>query len=125
MWKRLFRKKKDDAKADLPEILAGERDTVYIELRGRTVQRKLKPVTGASILELAERGGVDWNSHCRRGTCARCRSYVAEGSECLTEPNEAETARLDEEEIAEGYRLGCQARVARNGRIVVKHAPYF
>jgi 2Fe-2S ferredoxin len=97
----------------------------FIELKGRTVLRKAKPIVGVSILELADKSGVDWNSHCKRGTCARCRCHVSEGKEYLSEPNEAETARLTAEEIEGGYRLGCQAKISAAGNVKVRHAPYF
>ncbi len=96
-----------------------------VELRGRSVTRTVVPVVGASILELADRNDVDWQSNCKRGTCARCRCRVSEGMAFLTEPNRAELDRLDKEEIEQGYRLGCQARIASAGKMAVKHAPYF
>jgi 2Fe-2S ferredoxin len=96
-----------------------------VELKGRKIRRVVEPVIGSSILELAERNRVDWLSNCRRGTCARCRCLVEEGMELLSGPSEAEKARLEREELEEGYRLGCQARLIRPGKVVVRHAPYF
>jgi 2Fe-2S ferredoxin len=125
MFKRLFRLgKREETKnrrppADLPD---GE---AVMTLAGRTVTRRVVPVVGCSVLELADRNGVDWLSNCKRGTCARCRCLVTEGAEYLTAPNEAELRRLEEEELRQGYRLGCQARVERPGPVAVRHAPYF
>ncbi|WP_433940466.1 2Fe-2S iron-sulfur cluster-binding protein [Paenibacillus lautus] len=96
-----------------------------IELTGREVQRSVAPVLGMTVLDLAERNEVDWNSFCKRGTCARCRCMVVEGIEYLSEPNLAEERRLDPEEIEEGYRLGCQSRIEAVGPVKIKHAPYF
>lgn len=96
-----------------------------IELTGREVQRSVAPVLGMTVLDLAERNDVDWNSFCKRGTCARCRCMVVEGIEYLSEPNLAEERRLDPEEIEEGYRLGCQSKIEAVGPIKIKHAPYF
>jgi len=125
MFKRWFKKQeqqpKDLSQENHAEVVIGE----GIELAGRTVRRTVKPTVGVTILQLAEQHKVDWNSNCRRGTCARCRSKVLEGMEHLSEPNEAEIARLEPEEIEQGYRLGCQAKIVREGKIVVKHAPYF
>lgn len=122
MLKRLFRGKKDrDVQRFTPPEGVGD----IVELAGRTIQRKVKPIIGASILELADHYKVDWNSNCRRGTCARCRCKVITGEEHLSQPNKAELARLEPEEIEDGYRLGCQARVERVGEVAVKHAPYF
>ncbi len=98
---------------------------LLVELAGRTVRRAVRPVAGVTVLDLAEMNGVDWQSRCKRGTCARCRCLVREGREFLTEPNRAEIDRLGEAEIARGYRLGCQARIAKEGRISIRHASYF
>lgn len=118
----LFKKKKPN----LPEPQETMDDaSATLELMGRTIRKRVVPVAGSSILELADRNGVDWMSNCKRGTCARCRCLVQEGMEYLTEPNEAEWNRLEEEELTQGYRLGCQARIQENGKIVVKHASYF
>lgn len=125
MFKRWFQKKETpnaEEQSGMQEIDdAGE----IVSLTGRTIQREVKPVIGASILQLAEKNKVDWNSNCRRGTCARCRSKVLEGMEYLSEPNEAEIARLEPEEIEQGFRLGCQAKIVQAGKVVVKHSPYF
>lgn len=96
-----------------------------LELAGRRTVRAVVPVIGKTVLELAEDNGVDFVSHCRRGTCARCRCRVEAGGEYLSAPNGVETARLGGDEIAEGYRLGCQARVTGFGPMRVRHAPYF
>lgn len=100
----------------------GER---LLELAGRRTVKTVAPQIGKSVLELAEENGVDFASNCRRGTCARCRCRVVEGGPFLSEPNEAETLRLEPDEIAEGYRLGCQARVTGIGPMRIRHAPYF
>ncbi|KOR90759.1 ferredoxin [Paenibacillus solani] len=96
-----------------------------IELSGREVQRSVAPVLGITVLDLAERNDVDWNSFCKRGTCARCRCLVIEGIEYLSEPNLAEERRLDPEEMEEGYRLGCQSKIEAVGPVKIKHTPYF
>jgi len=96
-----------------------------LELAGRRTVKAVVPQIGKSVLELAEEYGVDFASNCRRGTCARCRCRVVEGELYLSEPNEAETLRLEPDEIAAGYRLGCQARVTGIGPMHIRHAPYF
>lgn len=96
-----------------------------IELIGRSNRKTLRPVLGASILDHADRGGVEWMSSCRKGTCARCRCHVIEGAALLSEPNDAELLRLEQEELEGGYRLGCQSTIRTTGKIVVKHTPYF
>ncbi|WP_194543395.1 2Fe-2S iron-sulfur cluster-binding protein [Paenibacillus sp. JZ16] len=129
MFKFWKKKKGGDSgdKASIPpaeEIMEVVPDPI-IELAGREVRRSVAPVLGMTVLDLAERNEVDWNSFCKRGTCARCRCMVVEGIEYLSEPNLAEERRLDPEEIEEGYRLGCQSKIEAVGPIKIKHAPYF
>ena len=45
--------------------------------------------------------------------------------EYLSEPNEAEQLRLEPEEIEQGYRLGCQAKVVASGPIKATLETYF
>lgn len=96
-----------------------------IELIGRSKRKTVEAVTGMSILELALKADVDWGFSCTRGTCSRCRCYVASGMEHLHEPTKAEQVGLDEEELEQGYRLGCQAKVKSDGPISVQNKPYF
>lgn len=117
MW--FFRKRAKDSQRSASASGSG------VLLRGRRAEREVAPVVGATLLELAEANKVDWLSNCKRGTCARCRCLVTEGMERLSAPNEAETDRLMPEELEQGYRLGCQAKVEQAGRIAAKHAPYF
>lgn len=96
-----------------------------ITLKGRTVSKTIEPEIGKTILELALKHKVDWGFNCTRGTCARCRCLVSEGMENLTTPSDAEMKRMEPEEFDEGYRLGCQARIATAGPIAVKLKTYF
>lgn len=96
-----------------------------LDLKGRTIQKSVEEKIGNSILDLALKNKIDWGFSCTRGTCARCRCLIKEGSEFLSEPNEAEYDRLDTEEIDEGYRLGCQAIVQREGKITAVNKTYF
>ncbi|PYI54944.1 2Fe-2S iron-sulfur cluster-binding protein [Paenibacillus flagellatus] len=96
-----------------------------IELIGRTKRAAAQAETGWTILELALKADVDWGFSCTRGTCSRCRCLVSEGMELLNEPTDAELDGLDDEELAQGYRLGCQAKVIADGTIAVRNKPYF
>lgn len=125
MFLRWFKRRKPEQAEQAPDLQADDGLDAIIQLSGRTKERWVKPVIGATILQLADQNKVDWYSNCRRGTCARCRSKVIEGMEYLSPPNEAETARLEPEEIEQGYRLGCQAKVEKIGPVKVRHAPYF
>ncbi|WP_274364498.1 2Fe-2S iron-sulfur cluster-binding protein [Paenibacillus thermotolerans] len=96
-----------------------------LDLRGRTVRKTVEAEIGRSLLQIAVANRIDFGFNCTRGTCARCRCYIEEGREFLAEPTEAELDRLEEDEIAEGYRLGCQAVVARDGNIRARNKTYF
>lgn len=96
-----------------------------LELKARKVQKSVEIETGLSLLDLAMKHDVDWGFSCTRGSCARCRCFVASGMEFLQEPNEAEEIRLEPEELERGYRLACQAIVKQVGPMSVIHKPYF
>lgn len=96
-----------------------------ITLSGRTVTKTVEPEVGTSLLELAQAAGVDWLYNCSRGTCAKCRCIVTEGGALLAESTDEEWDRLGPEELDAGYRLGCQAVVAKAGTIVAKNKTYF
>ncbi|MFD2612004.1 2Fe-2S iron-sulfur cluster-binding protein [Paenibacillus gansuensis] len=94
-------------------------------LKGKSAEKQVEEVTGLSILDLALKHEVEWGFSCTRGTCARCRCLITEGMEFLNEPTDAEWDRLDEEELKEGFRLGCQAVVKKNGNITAENKTYF
>ncbi|MFC5699872.1 2Fe-2S iron-sulfur cluster-binding protein [Cohnella faecalis] len=96
-----------------------------ITLTGRTRTKSLEPMIGQSLLAHALKAEVDFGFNCSRGTCARCRCRVEEGMELLAEPNDAEWDRLGPEELEEGYRLGCQAIVAKEGILKAVNRTYF
>jgi 2Fe-2S ferredoxin len=96
-----------------------------ISLKGKFKQKQVEIETGFTILDMALKHDVDWGFSCTRGTCARCRCMVLEGSSHLNEPTDAEFERLGEEEIAQGYRLGCQAEIISEGELSIKLETYF
>ncbi|MDF2671298.1 MAG: ferredoxin [Paenibacillus sp.] len=96
-----------------------------LDLKGRTKKATVAAEKGLTILDHAMKHDVDWGFSCTRGTCARCRCLVTEGAEALSAPNDAELDRLEPEEIEQGFRLGCQAEVRRDGQISVALKTYF
>ncbi|WNR42458.1 2Fe-2S iron-sulfur cluster-binding protein [Paenibacillus roseipurpureus] len=96
-----------------------------LELKTRKMVKQVAPETGLTVLDHAMKTDVDWGFSCTRGTCARCRCYVAEGRELLSLPSDAEEDRLEPEELEQGYRLACQCVVKQEGTISVIHKPYF
>ncbi|HZG57477.1 2Fe-2S iron-sulfur cluster-binding protein [Paenibacillus sp.] len=96
-----------------------------LTLKGRTVVKTVEAEIGKSLLDHALAHGIDVGFSCTRGTCARCRCYVEEGRALLNEPTDAEFDRLDEDEIEQGYRLGCQAVIRRTGDVRAVNRTYF
>lgn len=96
-----------------------------IELKGRTKVKTVEAESGYTILDLALKHNVDWGFSCTRGTCSRCRCLVTAGLEFLHEPTDAELEGLDDDELEQGFRLGCQAKVKSDGTIAVANKPYF
>ncbi len=96
-----------------------------LDLKGRTIRKTVEGTVGWSLLKTALKHKVDWGMSCTRGTCARCRCLILEGMEQLNPSTAAEEARLEPEELKEGYRLGCQAVVMGSGSIKAINKPYF
>ncbi|MCD1260207.1 (2Fe-2S)-binding protein [Paenibacillus athensensis] len=96
-----------------------------LELKARGMQKNVGAETGLTLLDMAIKHDVAWGFSCTRGTCARCRCYVAAGREHLATPTEAEESRLEPEELEAGYRLACQCVIREQGDISVTHKPYF
>jgi len=99
--------------------------TALLELTGRKLHKQVDSIIGQSILDIALKNEVDWGFSCTRGTCARCRCLIEAGKEHLAEVTDEEWDRLDDEELEQGYRLGCQAIVRTEGTIVAVNKPYF
>jgi 2Fe-2S ferredoxin len=98
---------------------------VMIELIGRLRSKTVDNLPNNSLLDLAIKHEIPWLYSCTRGTCARCRCLVSEGSNLLNEPTEMELDRLEPEEFAQGFRLACQAKVEAEGLVKVSNVPYF
>jgi 2Fe-2S ferredoxin len=96
-----------------------------LTLKGRTVTKTVDIRVGMSLLDHALEHEIDMGFSCTRGTCARCRCLVETGGGLLNEPTDAEFDRMDEEEIKEGYRLGCQAVIRREGVVRAVNRTYF
>jgi ring-1,2-phenylacetyl-CoA epoxidase subunit PaaE len=82
------------------ELLA----TVSVVMDGR---RRTFPMTSAdaSVLEAAERAGLELPFSCRSGICATCRSRITHGAAVMTH-----NIALEPWETAAGFVLCCQAR---------------
>jgi len=96
-----------------------------ITLTGRTLTKTVESGVGRTLLELAKQAGVDWQFNCSRGTCARCRCRIESGAELLEEYTDEEWDRLGPDELDQGFRLGCQAVVKRDGELTAVNRTYF
>ena len=96
-----------------------------LELKTRTMTRTVQAESGLTILDVALQHKVDWGFSCSRGTCAKCRCYITEGREHLVPATQAESNRLEPEELEQGFRLGCQAKLLGSGVVRTIHKPYF
>jgi 2Fe-2S ferredoxin len=77
---------------------------------------------GTSILEASWQAGVAEGYACG-GVCAcsTCHVYVVSGGEILSEMAEDENDALDKAfDVRTSSRLGCQARIARDGVVEVE-----
>jgi ferredoxin len=99
----------------LPSVMSGVRtmsadpvpseegvDEVTIVLDRKTASVKM--VAGETLLDAARRAGMGPPFSCEAGNCGTCMAKLTEGSATMR-VNDA----LDEDEVAEGYVLTCQA----------------
>jgi ring-1,2-phenylacetyl-CoA epoxidase subunit PaaE len=95
----------DTASPDVPKPLTNERETqVSFVMDGRrrsfTMRRDEE-----SILEAADRAGIELPFSCKAGVCATCRTKLVKGKVDLVENN-----ALEDWELEQGFILACQAR---------------
>ena len=76
--------------------------TVTLDGRRRSFAMRLEEET---VLEAAERAGLDLPYSCRSGVCSTCRTKVVRG-----EVEMAQNYALEDWEVAQGYVLACQSR---------------
>jgi ring-1,2-phenylacetyl-CoA epoxidase subunit PaaE len=86
--------------ASARELLA----TVSVTMDGRRRTFPMAP-EDASVLDAAERAGLDLPFSCRSGICATCRVRVVEGNVVM-----AHNIALADWELAAGFVLCCQSR---------------
>ena len=90
--------------AQSPAISADQAEvTVVMDGRRRSFTMRMND---ESILDAAERAGLELPFSCRAGVCSTCRTKVVRG-----EVEMKQNYALEEWELAEGYVLACQSRV--------------
>lgn len=78
--------------------------TISVVMDGRRRSFPMAP-GDASVLDAAERAGLDLPFSCRSGICATCRARITEGAAVMTH-----NIALEPWEIDAGFVLCCQAR---------------
>ncbi|MBL8711218.1 MAG: ferredoxin--NADP reductase [Rhodospirillaceae bacterium] len=96
-----FTASEDDAVPQAPAAGAVEAE-IIITLDGET--RQIRGRAGETVLEAARRAGLQPPSSCESGICASCLAKITRGRATMTH-NEV----LNDDEIAEGLTLTCQA----------------
>jgi ferredoxin-NADP reductase/ferredoxin len=79
------------------------RVTVLVDGRRRSFTMRMNEDT---VLDAAERAGLDLPFSCRAGVCSTCRTKVISG-----EVEMAQNYALEDWELEQGYVLACQSRV--------------
>ncbi len=96
-----------------------------LDLTGKHIHKQVESTVGQSLLDVALKNDIDWQFSCTRGTCARCRCLVTAGMALLSDVSDEEWDRLDDDELDQGYRLGCQAIIKERGPITAVNQTYF
>jgi ferredoxin len=99
----------ENTSADVAVVVT---DEVVIELDRRTMTAKYR--AGDTLLETARSAGLSPPSSCETGSCGTCMARLTEGSARMNN-NDA----LEDDEVAEGWVLTCQALpTSRTVRVV-------
>ncbi|WGI17787.1 ASKHA domain-containing protein [Methanonatronarchaeum sp. AMET-Sl] len=89
---------------------------IKFEPDGKTI----KIEEGKTILDAADKAGIDIKSDCGgKGTCGKCIIKIEEGMDSLSPLISEEKEDLCTEEIEEGYRYACAAKI-KNTKTEIK-----
>ena len=84
------------------DVAVAATEEVVIELDGKTTMAKYRK--GETLLQVARSQALQAPYSCETGSCGTCMGLVLEGSARMVN-NDA----LEDDEVAEGYVLTCQA----------------
>jgi ferredoxin len=84
------------------DVTLAATEEVVIELDGRTTTAKYR--NGDTLLQTARSSGLQAPYSCETGSCGTCMAHIQKGSARMVN-NDA----LEDDEVAEGYVLTCQA----------------
>jgi ferredoxin, 2Fe-2S len=78
--------------------------------------------TGTYLIDAAKRLGAPLGTGCMRGKgdCATCLVHVSIGADLLSASGTIEQTALGAEQLNQGFRLACQAKIEGSGEVVVR-----
>ncbi|MBA4022252.1 MAG: 3-ketosteroid-9-alpha-hydroxylase [Gordonia sp.] len=97
----------DTAPAELTEDEIADAASVEVELDGEV--HEMSWPRSQTLVDIMLSAGLDVPYSCREGECGSCACTVTEGTVEMDN-----IGALDEDDIADGYILGCQARPTSN-----------
>lgn len=75
---------------------------------------------GSYLIDAAHRMGIEIDAVCGRiGECNSCEVTVMKGKELLSGVTNAEKKHLSQSQLDKGSRLSCQAKIEKQGELVV------
>ncbi len=75
---------------------------------------------GSYLIDAAHRMGIEIDALCeRRGECDSCEVTVIKGKDLLSGVTNSEKKHLTQSQINQGSRLSCQAKIEKQGELVV------
>src|SRR5512139_2820237 len=93
-------------------------ENMTFEVDFEPIERRVTCNSGSTLLDAAQQAGVMLTAICGgEGSCGRCIVRVMSGE--VSPPNDTEEYELGEKQIAAGWRLACQTRIASVVRVHV------
>lgn len=90
----------------------------FVDPDGKAGERTQSAQTGDSLLQVAQKGGIEITATCgERGRCRSCRIKVLEGD--VPPPTIMDNVQLGHDEVQERFRLSCQTKVIANCRVLI------
>ena len=81
--------------------------------------------TGTYLIDAAKRLGAPLGTGCTRGKghCTSCLLHVLTGADLLSTPGTVEHSALGTDQLSQGFRLACQAKIEGSGEVAVRSVP--
>src|SRR5262245_39571216 len=90
------------------------------ELKFEREKKNGVAVIGSYLIDAARRMGIVIEANCgRMGLCDSCAVKINGGKDCLSDLTKAETEQLSAERRKQNDRLACQAKIVKEGEIVI------